>query len=198
MASNDTIPEAKVVLLGATLVGKTTLVTRFTSGEFDPSIKSTIGACYASKVVPVDKEKVKLQIWDTAGQEKFRTLVPMYFRGAKVAVLTFSVTDIDSSNEVEYWANTVKNSTSQQPFLFIVGNKIDAEDERKVTFEQGQKIAELVHGQYMEVSAKDGTNIEDLLNEIAKESLKAVKADAPQPKSTVIDGSKAKKSGGCC
>ena len=195
MSGTEGALEAKIVLLGATMVGKTTLVTRFTSGEFDPSIKSTIGACYASKVVSVDKETVKLQIWDTAGQEKFRTLVPMYFRGAKVAILTFSVIDSESRKEVEFWANSVKQSTSQAPKLFVVANKIDLE--RTVSREQGEEMAKLVGAEYVEVSAMEGIGMEDLLNKIARASLEAVKLEAPQPKSAVITNTK-KKQGGCC
>ena len=196
MSATDGIPEAKVVLLGSTMVGKTSLVTRFTSGEFDPSIKATVGACYASKVVPVEKETIKLQIWDTAGQEKFRTLVPMYFRGAKVAILTFSVCDADSQKEVLFWANSVKQGTAQMPTLFVVGNKIDL-PERTVSTESGKETANEVGGEYIEVSALEGTNMDQLLNMIAKAALTAVKADAPQPKTQTITPS-GKKKDGCC
>ena len=196
--SADSIPEAKVVLLGATMVGKTSLVTRFTSGEFDPSIKATVGACYASKVVPVDNETVKLQIWDTAGQEKFRTLVPMYFRGAKVAILTFSVCDTDSQKDVQFWANSVKQGTAQMPTLFVVGNKIDLTDSRTVSAESGKATALEVGAEYIEVSALDGTNIDELLKKVAKAALAAVKSDAPQPKTQTITPSSKNKKEGCC
>lgn len=197
MSGVEGIPEAKIVLLGATMVGKTTLVTRFTSGEFDPSIKATVGACYASKIVPVDNETVKLQIWDTAGQEKFKNLVPMYFRAAKVAILTFSVGDTESSEEVIFWSNNLKQNTTVMPTLFVVGNKIDLPD-RTVSEEQGRKIAAEVGGEYIEVSAKDGINIDKLLNMIAQAALKAVKNDSPQPKSQTINPTPKKRKDGCC
>ena len=194
----DGIPEAKVVLLGATMVGKTSLVTRFTSGEFDPSIKATVGACYASKVVQVDNETVKLQIWDTAGQEKFRTLVPMYFRGAKVAILVFAVNDVDSQKDVTFWANSVKQGTAQMPTLFVVGNKIDLTDSRTVSTESGKKTALEVGAEYIEASAKDNTNLDELLKKVARAALQAVKSDAPQPKTQTITTTNKKKKDGCC
>jgi len=195
MSIGDTVPEAKVVLLGATLVGKTTLVTRFTSGEFDPSIKSTIGACYASKIVSVNNENVKLQIWDTAGQEKFRTLVPMYFRGAKVAILTFSVCDAETCNEVSFWANSVKQGTSQMPALFVVANKIDLD--RVVSREKGEELAKEIGAEYYEVSAFEGKGVDELLQGVARSALSAVKTDSPVPKTAVITPNKSNK-GGCC
>ncbi|EAY00622.1 small GTP-binding protein, putative [Trichomonas vaginalis G3] len=198
MSAAEGTPEAKIVLLGATMVGKTTLVTRFITGEFDQSIKSTVGACYASKVVPIDGESIKLQIWDTAGQEKFKNLVPMYFRAAKVAILTFSVCDPESADEVIFWSNNLKQNTpGVMPALFVVANKIDLPD-RKVPTEKGQQIAEEVGGEYVEVSAKDGFNIDNLLQKIGQAALKAVKNDAPQPKSQTINPVPKKKKDGCC
>ena len=194
--STDSMAEAKVVLLGATMVGKTTLVTQFTSGEFDPSIKNTVGACYASKVVPVGDESVKLQIWDTAGQEKFKTLVPMYFRGAKVAILVYSVIEENSLKEVQFWAESVKQGTSQLPAFVVVGNKIDRIDERKVPSDNGKEMAEQIGAEFIEVSAKDGTNVKDLLDIVGAKALAAAKADAPQPKSQKITPSNKKKN--CC
>ena len=194
----DTIPEAKIVLLGASNVGKTSLVTRFTSGEFDPSIKNTVGACYASKVVQVDNETVKLQIWDTAGQEKFRTLVPMYFRGAKVAILVFSVVDVESQKDVAFWANSVKQGTAQTPTLFVVGNKIDLAGSRTVSPESGKETALEVNAEYIETSAKDDTNLDELLKKIARAALQQVKSDAPQPKTQTITTTQKKKKDGCC
>ena len=193
----ETIPEAKVVLLGATMVGKTTLVTRFTSGEFDPSIKSTIGACYASKLVETPSGTIKLQIWDTAGQEKFRTLVPMYFRGAKVAILVYSVCDADTKNEVAFWANSVKQATTGNTQLIFVGNKIDRQNDRVVQTSQGEELAKELGGLFIEVSAMDNTNVQDLLDLVGRKALEVVKAEEPQPKSRTIAPT-GKKRGGCC
>lgn len=89
----ENVPEAKVVLLGTTMVGKTTLVTQVTTGEFDPSIKATVGACYASKTFEVRDKMIKLQIWDTAGQERFQSLGSSFYRGTDACILAFDLTN---------------------------------------------------------------------------------------------------------
>ncbi|OHT06020.1 small GTP-binding protein [Tritrichomonas foetus] len=196
-AKPDAIPEAKVVLLGTTMVGKTSIVTRVTSGEFDPSIKPTIGACYASKSFDVNGKTVKLQIWDTAGQERFKTLVPMYYRGAKVAVIVFSVVDAASLNEIDFWATGVKAGASPAPLLFVIGNKIDLVDERTVTEEQGQEVAKKHGAEYFEISATTGTNIDKMIARVAEVALAQVKDEQPQTSVVTIKAEKNKKKG-CC
>ena len=198
MSGTEQCPEAKVVLLGTTMVGKTSIVTRVTSNEFDPSIKPTIGACYASKTFTLpDGKSVKLQIWDTAGQERFKTLVPMYYRGSKVAIIVFSVIDSASLNEVSFWANGVKAGASPPPALFVVGNKIDLESERTVSTEQGKEIANQFNAEYFEISATTGANLEEMINKVASVALSQVKDDTPQPSVTVIK-SDGKGKQGCC
>ena len=192
-AKSDAVPEAKVVLLGTTMVGKTSIVTRVTSGEFDPSIKPTIGACYASKSFDVDGRTVKLQIWDTAGQERFKTLVPMYYRGAKVAVIVFSVTDSASLGEIDFWATGVKAGTSPPPVLFIIGNKIDLVDERVVSTEQGQEVAKKHGAEYFEISATTGDNVDKMINRVAEVALSQVKDDSPSGTAVVTIETKQKK-----
>lgn len=197
MSKSDPIPEAKVVLLGTTMVGKTSIVTRVTSGEFDPSIKPTIGACYASKTFDVEGKQVKLQIWDTAGQERFKTLVPMYYRGAKVAVIVFSVIDPPSLNEISFWANGVKAGASPPPQLFVIANKIDLESERQVTKEQGMEVAKQFGAQYFEISATTGANVDDMINAVAKQALSMVEQETPQATTVVIKPDKPDKKP-CC
>lgn len=199
MSAADQCPEAKVVLLGTTMVGKTSIVTRVTSGEFDPSIKPTIGACYASKTFTVDDKTVKLQIWDTAGQERFKTLVPMYYRGSKVAIIVFSVIDEQSLSEVSFWANGVKAGASPPPAIFVVGNKIDLQNERKVTTEQGQEVAKQFGAEYFEISATTGANLDEMIKRVATVALQQVKDDTPQPTVTVIksDNNNGGKKCGC-
>ncbi|KAH0792235.1 small GTP-binding protein [Histomonas meleagridis] len=185
-AKSEAVPEAKVVLLGTTMVGKTSIVTRVTSGEFDPSIKPTIGACYASKSFDVNGRTVKLQIWDTAGQERFKTLVPMYYRGAKVAVIVFSVTDSASLGEIDFWATGVKSGTSPPPVLFVIGNKIDLVDERVVSTEQGQEVASKHGAEYFEISATTGDNVDKMIMRVAEVALSQVKDEAPSGGGAVV------------
>ena len=197
--TKESVPEAKVVLLGTTMVGKTSIVTRVTSGEFDPSIKPTIGACYASKSFEVGERTVKLQIWDTAGQERFKTLVPMYYRGAKVAIIVFSVIDQASLAEIEFWANGVKAGASPPPILVIVANKIDLEAERVVSEAQGKEVAQKWNAEYFEVSATTGANLDKMINRVAEIALSQVKEDKTETTVVTIKHEKGgKKSGKCC
>lgn len=198
--TREAVPEAKVVLLGTTMVGKTSIVTRVTSGEFDPSIKPTIGACYASKSFDVGDRTVKLQIWDTAGQERFKTLVPMYYRGAKVAIIVFSVTDQASLAEIEFWANGVKAGASPPPILVIVANKIDLAEERVVTEAQGREVAQKWNAEYFEVSATTGANLDTMINRVAEVALGQVKDDKMETTVVTIKREKNGKKGakGCC
>ena len=197
--SPEAIPEAKVVLLGTTMVGKTSIVTRVTSGEFDPSIKPTIGACYASKSFDVNGKTVKLQIWDTAGQERFKTLVPMYYRGAKVAVIVFSVTDAASLAEIDFWATGVKAGASPPPEILIIGNKIDLVEERTVSTEQGAEVAKKYNAEYFEISATTGANVEQMITRVAEVALSKVDdASSPQVEVVPIVPDKQGKGKKCC
>lgn len=177
--------EAKIVLLGTTLVGKTTIVTRSTTGDFDQSIKPTVGACYASQTFTFPEGTVRLQIWDTAGQERFKTLVPMYYRGARVVVIVFSVTDQLSFEEVEFWARGPASVCSPPPTFVLVANKIDLAEERCISCEQGQELAARLKAQYFEVSARDGTGISEMLDFVAKVALRSVIENQPTESVTV-------------
>jgi small GTP-binding protein len=178
--SDDGTPTMKVVLLGSTVGGKTTLVTRATSSQFDPSIKPTLGASYASTVVAIGSASIRLQIWDTAGQERFKTLVPMYFRGAAAAIVVFSLIDASSIRDVDFWANAVKQSAFPPPAIFIAANKVDLADERKVPAAEGQAIAKQYGAEYWEISAKSGDQVDEMINRIAEVGITRIACDTPK------------------
>lgn len=195
MTSSDTsIPEAKVVLVGATMVGKTSIVTRVTSGEFDPEIKSTIGACYASKSFVINERSVKLHIWDTAGQERFRTLVPMYYRGAKVAIIVFSVDDLKSLEDVEFYADGLID-VAPPPIIVVVANKIDLTDRRCVTRGQGETIAKKYNAEYFEISAQTGVNLDKMIHRVAEIAMTQINDDV---EGTVVINTTPQKKKNCC
>ena len=173
--------DAKIVFLGATSVGKTSIICRAVSDEFDSEMPATIGACYTAKQVDVDHTSVNLQIWDTAGQERFRTLAPMYYRGSVVAVLVYSVTDEKSLQDVKAWVDEIKQQTDDMPKIFVVGNKMDLESERVVSTEQGEQMARQLNAEHSETSAKNGRGIEELFTRVAQASVKKVKGDVGKP-----------------
>lgn len=185
--SADSVPETKIVLVGAQGVGKTCIVSRAITGQFDPSVKATVGACYACKLVEVKDKTIKLQIWDTAGQERYKNMVPMYYRNARIAVVVFSVIDELSLEAVDFWVNSVNAGTSPQPALFIVGNKIDCEaEQRKITTEQGKEMAAKFDAEYFEVSALTGKNIEEMMQRMGEVALKKVEEDEQQSNNTTV------------
>ena len=160
--------EAKVVLLGATSVGKTCIVTRATSDFFDPEQVSTVGASFSAKTVESDDCRVTLRIWDTAGQERFRSLAPMYYQGSQAAIIVFSIDSNDSFEEASQWVEELKNHFDQMPHLYLVGNKADLIDRRLVTVENAQERADKMGATYFETSAKTGQNVEELFASIAE------------------------------
>ncbi|KAH0793973.1 small GTP-binding protein [Histomonas meleagridis] len=170
--------DSKIVLLGATSVGKTSIICRAVSDEFDADMPATIGACYTAKQIELEKVNVNLQIWDTAGQERFRTLAPMYYRGSIVALLVFSVIDEASLTDVKNWAQEMKSQTDEMPTIFVIGNKMDLVEERTVTTEQGESVAKELGACYYEVSAKSGRGIEELFVRVAEESAKKLSGDS--------------------
>jgi small GTP-binding protein len=174
--------DAKIVLLGAASVGKTCIICRAVSNEFDSEMPNTIGACFTAKEMDVAGSVVNLQIWDTAGQERFRTLAPMYYRGSVIAVLVYAVTDQASLDDVKNWADEMKIQTDEMPVLFVVGNKMDLVDERVVQYDHGESMAKELGAFFTEVSAKTGVGVDELFIRIAEEALKRLKgegADVP-------------------
>jgi small GTP-binding protein len=194
--------DAKIVLLGAASVGKTCIICRGVSDEFDQDMPNTIGACYTAKPVDIGGSTVALQIWDTAGQEKFRTLAPMYYRGSIVAVLVFSLIDEPSLNDVRNWAQEMQGQVDEMPVLFVVGNKCDLVEERKIEARAAEALAEELRATYCEVSAKSGVGIEELFLRVAEEALKKLQGGSDSSAEPTIDISgapeKKKKKKGIC
>jgi len=155
----------KVVLLGDVAVGKTSLLNRYVYTTFSDTYQASIGMDFLSKTVTVGGQSIKLRVWDTAGQEKFRSLIPAYVRDASAAVLVYDSTDRNTFDSVRKWADELPNKA--QLVLALAGNKVDLEPRRTVTDEEGRAKAEDLHAHYFPVSACRGTNVEALFTEIA-------------------------------
>ncbi|KAF9820969.1 hypothetical protein IEO21_00946 [Rhodonia placenta] len=126
--------DAKIVIMGNTGVGKTSLLHRYTQNKFDPkNTTSTTGAFFVTKKVYVDGIKVRLQLWDTAGQERFRSMAPMYYRGANAALLLYDITNAASFDDVRGWLEELKKNCSPDLIIYIVGSKADLHRQRQVT-----------------------------------------------------------------
>lgn len=189
---------AKVVLLGPSLVGKTSVVSAYMGGKFSDSSSPTIGASFVNKTVKLSKStSVKLQIWDTAGQEKFRSLAPMYYHNAQAAIIVFSIADRDSFTDMRTWADELECQTDVRPLVFIVGNKADLEKQRKVETAEGARLAQEIQAKYLETSAKTGVNIEELFWTIASDYDKLAQSQEEQglDRDVAIEETKHE---GCC
>ena len=146
----------KVVFAGYTSVGKTSIVDRIVFSKFSSDITPTLGASFASKEVTRGDTTVAFQLWDTAGQEKYKGMTPLYFRNAHIVMLVFSLTDMNSFEEVDSWIKIVRDTIDTPIQVYLIGNKSDLEDQRVVTNEKAEEKAEEIGAKYMEVSALTG------------------------------------------
>lgn len=126
--------DAKIVVMGNTGVGKTSLLYRYTQNKYDPrTMTSTTGAFFVTKKVAMDGRKVRLQLWDTAGQERFRSMAPMYYRGANAALLLYDITSAATFDDIKGWLEELKKNCSSELIIYIVGSKADLHHQRQVT-----------------------------------------------------------------
>jgi len=162
--------EAKVVVLGDAGVGKTSVIQRFTAGTYDEFTKATIGASFASQTVRASNgENIKLAIWDTAGQEQFQSMAPIYYRNASAGVVIFDLLDMNSFTKAKFWIDQLQTNGPPGVVITIVGNKVDREIERKVPAEIAQEYAKEIDAGYFETSAKTGHDVSELFTHVANE-----------------------------
>jgi len=160
----------KVIAVGDGAVGKTSITLRFSTGTFRDSYIMTIGVDFAVKTIDVGTsegaKKIKLQIWDTGGQERFSYVRPLYYKGAMGGLVVFDVTQVESFQNIPRWFEEVKKNRGNIP-LILVGNKVDLPD-RKINGEQAKELAKKHGVQYLETSAKTGESIERIFLELSK------------------------------
>ena len=159
---NPEIPKYKLIFLGDQNVGKSCILNRFMNDTFTEEYQATIGLDFQSKNVQIDNQDIHLLLYDTAGQEKFRSLIPMYTRDSNIILLVYEINNKDSFLHLPDWINDLTNVNKDDVIFALVGNKIDLEESRQVSPEEGQKFAE-EHGYiFQEVSAKTGDGFSDL------------------------------------
>ena len=172
--------EVKIVLLGNINVGKTSIASRYCKNSFNEHHINTIGGAYQQqKVVLSNGAIVKLHIWDTSGQERFRAMTNLYYRDAQVALLTYDITNEASFTGIEFWIEELKYKVeNENMILCLVGNKSDVNDaDRKITKIQGKKFADDNNMLFYETSAKNGDGVKDLFNEVAKKAYEQLKTN---------------------
>ena len=159
----------KIVTLGDSMVGKTSIVYRYFENKFNESILSTIGIDFKTKYIKVRDASVKVVIWDTAGQEKFRNIAKQYYQGANGVLLVFDISNRKSFERIEYWLNEIKeNNKIDSMYVIIVANKTDLINQRVVSRDEAEKYAEKNNISYFEVSAKTGKGVAEMFNNVTK------------------------------
>ena len=159
----------KILTLGDTMVGKSSIVLRYSDDKFDDKIFSTIGIDFKTKYIKMDGYSVKVLIWDTAGQEKFQNIAKTYYNGANGVMLIYDITNRKTFERINFWIKELKeNNRIDELFIYLVGNKKDMEDKRVISFEEGEKYAKENNINFIEVSAKTGEGIVDLFNNLIK------------------------------
>lgn len=205
----------KILMLGNTAVGKTWLLIRY-SQEIEPSSSiATIGIDYKIKFVSMEGSRLKLQIWDTAGAERFQSLTTSVYRNAHGVVLIYDVTERSTFKSIEAWITQIHRNTDTNINIVLVGNKCDVEpEERVVTIEEGQELADKFEIPFLEASAKKNINVENIFlrlgaevkHRLAREAVesprKSKKHSIPGFKALAEDENNESglgfKAGGCC
>eukprot|EP01091_Cochliopodium_minus_P002355 TRINITY_DN1221_c0_g1_i1.p1 TRINITY_DN1221_c0_g1~~TRINITY_DN1221_c0_g1_i1.p1 ORF type:complete len:210 (-),score=53.61 TRINITY_DN1221_c0_g1_i1:108-737(-) len=163
--------QVKVVILGEQFVGKTSLCRQFVSQTFEQNSEPTVRIAFQSKNINLNGEKVTLRIWDTAGQEKYRSLAPIYYKGADVAIIVYDVTNEDSFETLKYWIDQLRVNigVDEKLCIAIAGNKSDSsEKDRKVPTQMGEEIANINGALFSETSARTGDNVNSLFIKATK------------------------------
>ncbi|KAI5062018.1 hypothetical protein GOP47_0022557 [Adiantum capillus-veneris] len=161
------IPKHKVVFLGDQSVGKTSIITRFVFERFDTDYEATIGIDFISKTIHLENgHTIRLQIWDTAGQEHFRCIIPSYMRDSSMGIVVYSVADRSSFESASKWIEELRNERGKDVIVLLVGNMVDLVNMRKVSVEEGIERAKQLGVDFMEASAKEDFNIKSIFNKI--------------------------------
>ena len=162
----------KVVVIGDSGVGKTNLIKRFITNTFSDNSKATVGVEFITKSYKINNQIFKIELWDTAGQERYKSITAVYYKGAKGALLVYDTTSKMSFNDIDKWLAEIKDKTSNDIKLMIIGNKIDLKEFREVTNEQATEKAKTLGIPIMETSALDATNVKEAFNDLIKEMYK--------------------------
>jgi small GTP-binding protein len=191
----------KFIIVGSSGVGKTALLKRLIDDSWTDDSQSTIGVEFDSTVVNIGDRKVKLQIWDTAGQERFRSIAKAYYRNAVGVLVVFDLTDRKTFDDVNNWMNDIHALCDPNAVVQLIGNKSDMNPKRTVTVHEAEEYASHQRIQYMETSAKAGSNVRDAFIKVAAAVLgKSNKAAPPVINQNPLlpRGGTAQQSDGCC
>ena len=159
----------KMIVIGDAGVGKSCLTTKAAKGKFEEAYSATVGFEFLVFNVKLNDKVVKLQIWDTCGQEIYRSLISNFYRNSSLAIIVYSITDQSSFESIDQWLKELKLNSSPDIKIFLIGNKIDLEDKREVSTEQGKNMQNDYNlDLFIESIAKNGHNTEFIFAHAAK------------------------------
>ena len=160
----------KIIVIGESRVGKTSLIKRYTKDQFGGVYLTTVGIDFQDKTIEIEDKKVKLQVWDTAGQERFRNVAKNYFQSSNGFLLVFDITDKESFQKLnDFWMDQLNTHAPKKAKSVLVGNKSDLAGQRQVSIEDAEEFAKDNNLKYYEVSAKEGTKVVELFFYLANE-----------------------------
>ena len=199
----------KLVFIGDSGVGKTCIISRFTQGIFENNVNSTRGASYSNKIIDVNGTPLSLDIWDTAGQETYKSLTKYFYKGAKMALLVYDITRKESFDNIKsFWYDQIKEFGDEGVILGIVGNKCDMYDEEAVPEEEAREYAKSIGAIFQLTSAQNNSGINELFKNIGAKYLDPnTKIEEPEPgqNNIIINAhdhiqkdNEQKKKKGCC
>ena len=162
----------KVLLIGNSSVGKSSLLLRFVDNQWNDLFVPTIGVDFKIRTMEIDNKNVKLQIWDTAGQERFKNITASYYRGAHGIFVVYDISDMESFKNINNWLIEIEKNANKNVYKILVGNKCDLEDKRTVSYQQGKELAETYGMQFIETSAKSNTNVDEAFQLLGREVMK--------------------------
>ena len=195
----------KVLLIGNSNVGKSSLFLKFVDDIWNDTFVPTIGVDFKIKTFEIDSSKIKMQIWDTAGQERFKNIIASYYRGAHGILLLYDVTDKDSFKNLSNWLIEIEKNSSKNVIKVLIGNKTDLEDKRVISQNQGKDFADTYGLKFIETSVKKNINVKEAFETLGRELMaasgdKRITKEKPNKKISISKAQdlNVQKQGGCC
>ena len=165
----------KLMVIGETRVGKTSLIKKYAKNDFGESYLTTVGIDFQEKIIKLNEQTIRVQIWDTAGQERFRNIAKNYFNWSNGFLLVYDITLKESFEKLSFWYEQIKLNSPEYTKCVLVGNKCDVEDKRDVTKEKTESFSKKYKINFLETSAKDGINVNEAFELLISEILKSFK-----------------------
>ena len=175
--TSSNIENYKIAIIGNQHVGKTTILSRYKYETTDDTYAPTVGIDFLTKNVFLEDKTIRLIMWDTAGQERFKSLIPSYLKNANCVILTYDITDKSSFMSLNKWLSDAKDNVVDGTFIILCGNKIDLNNKRVISKEEGEKFAKENGYQFLEASGLNGTNVDKVFISISETIIKKLQED---------------------